>query len=167
MTALNAAADEAARLVRLAVTTAVQLLESQDGLLFPIAHAVASDGRTTFIGTYSGGTILQPVQALIAIRAALRKQPYRSTAVTFGIAFAHECGRSALCVEFESLDAAPETILVPFIITRPRMRRARVVTYAPIREPGRNHVLRAGSAAGADAPAGTQAHERTPLREKE
>jgi hypothetical protein len=52
-----------------------------------------------------------------------------------------ESGRNALCIEFESLDAPAETIFVPFVITRPWLRQARVITYAPIRQPGRNVIL--------------------------
>jgi hypothetical protein len=55
-------------------------------------------------------------------------------------------GRSALCIEFESLDAPAETIFVPFVITRPWLRQARVITYAPVRMPGRNYVLHRGGA---------------------
>jgi hypothetical protein len=138
--------SDGAQLIRLAVRTAVQLLELQDGLLYPIAHAVDADGRTAFIGAYNGSVDPEPARALEALRTTLRARPYRSTAVVYGVAMLDESGRNALCIEFESLDAAPETILVPFVITRPWLRQARVITYAPIRMPGRNYVLRHGRA---------------------
>jgi hypothetical protein len=119
----------------------VHLLEQQDGLLYPIAHAVDANGRTAFVGMYDGGVPPHPTRALEVLRATLRAKPYHATAVTYGIALADESGRNALCIEFESLDAAPELIYVPFVITRPWMRQARVITYAPIRRPGRNVVL--------------------------
>lgn len=134
--------DDGARLVRLAVTTAVQLLERQDGLLYPIAHALETNDRVAFVGAYNGGVVPEPASALDALRAALRAKSCRCTAITYGIAMPDESGRNALCVEFESLDAPPETIFVPFVITRPWLRQVRVITYAPIRQPGRNLVLR-------------------------
>lgn len=137
--------DDATRLVRLAISTAVQLLEAQDGLLYPIAHAIGPDDRVAFVGAYNGGIAPQPTRALEHLRAALRAKPYRCTAIVYGIGMPDESGRDALCIEFESLDAPAETILVPFVITRPWLRQARVITYAPIRQPGRNVILRRGS----------------------
>jgi hypothetical protein len=137
--------SDATRLIRLAIATAVQLLEMQDGMLYPIAHAVDSENRTAFIGAYNGGIIPQPISALEALRKALRAKPYRSTAIVFGTGMPDQSGRDALCIEFESLDAPPETILVPFVITRPWLRQARVITYAPVRMPGHNRVLRGGA----------------------
>jgi hypothetical protein len=134
--------NDSPRLVRLAITTAVQLLELQDGMLYPIAHAVDANDRTAFIGAYYGGTIPQPAQALEKLRAALRAKPYRSTVIVYGTGMPDQSGRDALCIEFESLDAPAETIFVPFVITRPWLRQARVITYAPVRLPGRNRVLR-------------------------
>jgi hypothetical protein len=128
-------------LLELAISTAVHLLETQDGVLFPIAHAIDADGRTTFVGAYNSGISPHPMRALEALRAALRSRAYRSTAVTYGIGMSDESRRNALCVEYESLDAAPETIVVPFVITRPWLRQARVITYAPVRRPGRSHIL--------------------------
>jgi len=138
--------NDGARLLRLAVTTAVQLLEMQDGMLYPIAHAIDANDRTAFIGAYNGTLIPQPEAALEALRRALRAKPYRSLAIVYGTGMPDESGRDALCIEFESLDAPAETILVPFVITRPWLRQARVITYAPIRQPGRNTVLRGRSA---------------------
>ena len=132
---------DGARLVRLAVATAVQLLEAQDGLLFPIAHAIDADDRCAFVGAYNGGTVPHPVRALESLREALRRRPYRSTAIVYGIVMPDGSGRNALCIEFESLDAPAETIFVPFVITRPWLRAARVITYAPIRQPGANRIL--------------------------
>jgi hypothetical protein len=134
--------DDGARLVRLAITTAAQLLEMQDGLLYPIAHGIDANDRIAFVGAYNGSVEPEPRSALAALRAALRAKGCRCTAITYGVAMPDESGRNALCIEFESLDAAPETIFVPFVITRPWLRQARVNTYAPIRTPGRNHVLR-------------------------
>jgi hypothetical protein len=136
--------DDTTRLVRLAIATAVQLLETQDGLLFPIAHAIDPDNRVAFVGAYNGGIAPHPARALENLRAALRAKPYRCTAVVYGIGMPDESGRNALCIEFESLDAPAETIFVPFVITRPWLRRARVITYAPIRQPGRNVILSRG-----------------------
>jgi len=152
------------RLVRLSISTAVQLLEMQDGMLYPIAHAIDEAGRTVFVGAYNGGIAPHPRRALETLRARLRAGPYRSTVVTFGVETPNAGVKNALCLEFESLDAAPETIFVPFVITRPWLRQARVITYAPIRTPGHNHVLR-GATSGAGAEAGNV--ERTPPREKE
>jgi hypothetical protein len=161
-------------LVRLAIATAVQLLEAQDGVLYPIAHALGADGRPAFIGAYNGGVSPQPGHAIEALRARLRSKPFHCTAVVYGIAMPDESGRNALCIEFESLDAAAETILVPFVITRPWLRSARVITYAPARYAGRNHILRSpqpprgfpelGRSESQAAPEGP---ERTPSREKE
>ncbi len=134
--------DDATRLVRLGIATAVQLLEQQDGILFPIAHAIDAQGRTSFIGAYIGGVAPQPGRALEALRTVLRGKPYRSTAVIYGIEMPDDSGRNALCIEFESLDAAAETYFVPFVITRPWLRQARVITYAPTRTRGFNYVLR-------------------------
>jgi hypothetical protein len=139
---------DAGRLIQLAVSTAVQLLERQDGILFPIAHAVDSEGRIAFIGAYNGAVCPDPATALRALHHALRARPYRSTAIVYGTGMPDESGRDALCIEFESLDAAPETIFVPFVITRPWLRQARVITYAPVRFRGRNNVLRPGQARG-------------------
>jgi hypothetical protein len=134
--------DDATRLVRLGITTAVQLLEQQDGILYPIAHAVDANGRTAFVGAYNGGASVQPGRALETLRGVLRARSYRSTAVIYGIEMPDDSGRNALCIEFESLDAAAVTFLVPFVITRPWLRQARVITYAPMRTRGYNHVLR-------------------------
>jgi hypothetical protein len=139
-------ADDGARLVRLAVTTAVQLLERQDGLLYPIAHGIDPNDRVAFFGLYNGATEPEPASALVALRTALRAKGCRCTAITYGVAMPDGSGRDALCIEFESLDAPAETIFVPFVITRPWLRQARVITYAPVRLPGRNHVLRRGGA---------------------
>jgi hypothetical protein len=136
--------NDAARLVEMAVSTAVWLLEAQDGLLYPIAHAIDTSERSVFIGAYDGGLMPDPTRALENLRAALRNKPCRSTAVIYGIVLADDSGRNALCIEFESLDAPAETIVVPFIITRPRLRAARVITYAPMRLPGANRVLTKG-----------------------
>ena len=133
--------SDASQLVRLGVATAVQLLEAQDGVLFPIAHAIAVDGRYAFVGAYKGDVAPEPLRALAALRDALRCKPYRSIAIVYGIVLADASSRNALCLEFESLDAAAETILVPFVITRPLLRGARVTTYAPIRRPGVNRVF--------------------------
>jgi hypothetical protein len=133
-------ADHVTRLVRLGVETAVQLLEMQDGILYPIAHAIDARDRTAFIGAYNG-FVPDPMRALDSLRAALQARPFRSAAIIYGIVMPDDSGRNALCIEFESLDAPPETIFVPFVITRSWPRRARIVTYAPIRMPGRNFVL--------------------------
>ena len=138
--------NDATLLVQLAVSTAVRLLEAQDGLLYPIAHAIDASERSVFIGVYDGGVMPDPNRALENVRAALRNKPYRSTAVIYGIVLPDDSGRNALCIEFESLDAPAETIVVPFIITRPRLRAARVITYASLRMPGANRVLTDGSA---------------------
>ncbi len=126
---------DSTRLVGLAVTTAVHLLEVQDGLLFPIAHAIDASDRCVFIGAYSGDVTPHPLRALHALRNSLRQRAFRSSAITYAIELADGTGRYALCIEFESSDAAAETTLVPFVITRPG-RAARVVTYAAIRAGG-------------------------------
>jgi hypothetical protein len=111
-------------------------------LLFPIAHAIDAQDRCAFLGAYNGGVIPHPIRALETLRGALRRKSYRSTAVIYGVTMPDDSGRNALCIEFESLDAAAETIFVPFVITRPWLRSARVITYAPVHYPGRNHILR-------------------------
>jgi hypothetical protein len=116
--------------------------------LYPVAHAIDAHNRVAFVGAYDGGIAPQPARALENVRAALRAKPYRSTAVVYGIGMPDESGRNALCIEFESLDAPAETILVPFVITRPWLRDARVITYAPIRQPGRNVILAYGQPPG-------------------
>ena len=133
---------DAAALIRMGTATAVALLEAQDGLLFPIAHAIDAGGRCAFVGAYSGAVPPHPLRALEHLRATLRRRAYRSTAVIYGVTMPDESGRNALCIELESLDAPAQTIFVPFVITRPRMRAARVITYAALHMPGFNHVLR-------------------------
>lgn len=134
--------SDATRLLRLAVATAVQLLESQDGVLFPIAHAIDAQERCAFVGAYNGGIAPHPMRALENLREALRGKPYRSTAIVYGTLMPDASARNALCIEFESLDAAAATIFVPFVITRPWLRSARVITYAPVHKPGMNRILR-------------------------
>lgn len=166
------AGSDETRLVRLAVKTAVGLLEAQDGLLLPIAHAIEPDDRPAFIGAYNGGVMPHPLRALESLRDALRRKPYRSVAIIYGIVLPDGSGRNALCIEFESLDTAAATIFVPFVITRPWMRSARVITYAPIHQPGSNRVFRRPDSAaidgeGAVARSEAGSSERTPPREKE
>ncbi len=123
---------DALRLYRAGLRSAVAILEMQNGLLYPIAHGIDADDRCVFVGSYVIDTELEPMGALVLLRRTLAKRAFRSSVIVYGVELPHHGGRNALCVDFASLDARPETVYVPFVITRPWLRSARVITYAPI-----------------------------------
>ena len=117
------------------MATAIELLEQQDGMIAPFAHALVRDGRMLFLGKYDADALPSVEAAVAALFARLRALAPLGAAVVFA-ASEPASGRSLLCINLETLDSAPEGIVVPYIYSRPPFGAATVRTYAPERATG-------------------------------